>query len=136
LRINKEVRKEMCSTKGEDKGSDHNLQLSLSDKTKQKGIVEDITINTKTKCVKVALNHGCKQTIVCPIYQDWIKTTNTIENNDKQAGSEDITTTSNPPEKRSVTDVTNITDPNDAKAPDNRGQQVLAVRILKIVLII
>jgi hypothetical protein len=86
----------MCSnynnTKEEDKASDYNLQLSLSDKTKEKGIVEDITINTKTKCVKVALNHGCKQTIVCPIYQDWIKTTNTIENQAKKKGlgAEDV----------------------------------------------
>jgi hypothetical protein len=42
----------MCSdynTKEEDKVSDHNLQLSLSERTKQKGIVERITINTKVK---------------------------------------------------------------------------------------
>ena len=86
----------MCSNyhnvKGEDKASDHNLQLSLSDKTKEKGIIEDIIINTKTKSVKVALNHGCKQTIISPIYQDWIKTTNTLENQAKKKGlaAEDI----------------------------------------------
>ena len=82
----------MCSnysnTKEEDKASDHNLKLLLSDKTKQKGIVEDITINTKAKSVKVALNHGCKQTIISPIYQDWIKTTNTIEKQAKKKGLE------------------------------------------------
>jgi hypothetical protein len=80
----------MCSnyhnTKEEDKASDYNLQLSLSDRTKQKGIIEDIAINTKTKSVKVALNHGCKQTIISPIYQDWIKTVNTIENQAKKKG--------------------------------------------------
>jgi hypothetical protein len=61
----------MCSnynnTNEEDKGSD--LKLSLSDRAKEKGIIEDITINTKTKSVKVALNHGCKQTIISPIYR-------------------------------------------------------------------
>ena len=43
--------------------------------------------------------------------------------NGKQAAvdnNQDITTTSSP-EKQSVTDVTNITDPNDAKASDNTG---------------
>jgi hypothetical protein len=80
----------MCSnynnTQEEHKDSDHNLRLSLSDKTRQKGIIEDITINTKTKSVKVALNHGCKQTIVSPIYGDWIKTANTIEKQAKKKG--------------------------------------------------
>jgi hypothetical protein len=80
----------MCSNyhnaKGQDKGSDYTLQLSLSDRTKQKGIIEDITINTKTKNVKVALNHGCKQTIISPIYRDWIKTANTIEKQAKKKG--------------------------------------------------
>jgi hypothetical protein len=78
----------MCSnynnTNEEDKGSD--LKLSLSDRAKQEGIIEDITINTKTKSVKVALNHGCKQTIISPIYQDWIKTANTIEKQAKKKG--------------------------------------------------
>jgi hypothetical protein len=44
--------------------------------------------------------------------------------NDKQASVDnkhDITTTSNPPEKQSVTDVTNITHPIDAEAPDKTG---------------
>jgi hypothetical protein len=86
----------MCSnynnTRQEDKASDNNLKLSLSDKTKEKGIVEDITINTKIKSVKVALNHGCKQTIISPIYHDWIKTANTIEKQAKKKGlgAEDV----------------------------------------------
>src|ERR671930_1683615 len=86
----------MCSnyhnTKEEDKASDYNLQLSLSARTKEKGIIEDITINTKTKSVKVALNHGCKQTIISPIYHDWIKTANTIERQAKKKGfgSDDV----------------------------------------------
>ncbi len=86
----------MCSNynnaKEEDKASDYTLQLSLSDRTKQKGIVEDITINTRARSVKVALNHGCKQTIISPIYQDWIKTTNTIEKQAKKKGlgAEDV----------------------------------------------
>jgi hypothetical protein len=55
--------------------------------------------------------------------------------NDKQASVDNIPPSSNPPEKQSVTDVTNITDPNDAKPPGLSGQRVIAARILKIILI-
>jgi hypothetical protein len=53
--------------------------------------------------------------------------TDVTDYNDKQAAvsKQDIPATSNQndssPEKQSVTDVTNITDPNDAKAPDKTG---------------
>jgi hypothetical protein len=50
--------------------------------------------------------------------------TEVTDYNDKQASvdnKQDIPPSSNPPEKQSVTDVTNITDPNDAEAPDKAG---------------
>ena len=48
--------------------------LALSDKLKQKGLVQSITIDRKANIIKVTLNHGSNTPIISPIYPTWIKT--------------------------------------------------------------
>ena len=70
------------NTNQEHKDSDKDntlLHLSLSEKTRQKGMLQDIVINKKTNNIIATLNHGCKKTIISSIYPDWIKTTSVFK---------------------------------------------------------
>jgi hypothetical protein len=61
--------------------------LPLSDKLKQKGLVQSITIDKKANMIKVVLNHGSNTLIVSTIYPIWNKT---LRNFEKRAKSKKI----------------------------------------------
>lgn len=53
--------------------------LPLSDKLKQKGLVQSITIDRKSSTIKVILNHGSNAPIISTIYPTWSRTLSSFE---------------------------------------------------------
>src|SRR5690349_2153067 len=57
-----------------DSGKD-TIALDLNDTLQKEQIVTSFTVNKKTRCIVVGLNHKYeKKTVVSPVYKDWIKT--------------------------------------------------------------
>lgn len=75
-----------------DKSFDSEFEsLSLSDKLKQKGLVQSITIDRKANTIKVILNHGSNAPIISTIYPKWARTLSNFEKQTKRKiSSEDI----------------------------------------------
>lgn len=61
--------------------------LTLSDKLKQKGLVQSITIDRKASIIKVTLNHGSNASILSTIYPTWSRTLSSFK---KQAKSKNL----------------------------------------------
>ena len=85
----------------DDKQCNATVYLELSDKLKEKAIVESIGIYRRTNIV-VTLNHGCKKTIISCIYSKWTKTISDFE---KQAERKNLS-------KDDILDITNLLDDN------------------------
>src|SRR6186713_1449784 len=60
------------------------VSLTLSDKLKQKGLVQSITIDRKASIIKVILNHGSNAQIITPIYPTWSRTISSFEKQAKR----------------------------------------------------
>ena len=64
---------------GDNQGNNPIVNLQLSDKLKQKGVVQNIAVDRKASAIEVILNRGSKKTIVSTIYPNWNKTQNNFE---------------------------------------------------------
>ena len=85
----------------DDKQRNATVYLELSNKLKEKAIVENIGIYRRTNIV-ITLNHGCKKTIISHISPKWTKTISDFE---KQAERKNLS-------NDDITDITDFLDDN------------------------
>jgi hypothetical protein len=89
---------------GDNQGNNPIVNLQLSDKLKQKGVVQNIAVDRKASAIEVILNRGSKKTIVSTIYPNWNKTQNKFE---KQANRKNLS-------KGDIVDIQDVLDDNHA----------------------
>jgi hypothetical protein len=90
---------------GDNQGNNNPIvNLQLSDKLIQKGVVQNIAVDRKASTIEVILNHGLKKTIVSTIYPDWNKTQSNFE---KQANRKNLA-------KGDIVDIQDVLDDNHA----------------------
>jgi hypothetical protein len=89
---------------GDNQGNNPIVNLQLSDKLKQKGVVQNIAVDRKASAIEVILNRGSKKTIVSTIYPNWNKTQNNFE---KQANRKNLS-------KGDIVDIQDVLDDNHA----------------------
>jgi hypothetical protein len=93
------------SLHGESQGNNNPIvNLQLSDKLKQKGVVQNIGVDRKASTIEVILNHGSKKTIVSTIHPNWNKTQSNFE---KQANRKNLA-------KGDIVDIQDVLDDNHA----------------------
>ncbi|MGA7899932.1 MAG: hypothetical protein WCA39_13845 [Nitrososphaeraceae archaeon] len=101
-----------------DKSFPLEVALALSDKLKQKGLVQSITIDRKANTIKVILNHGSNASIISPMYPTWNRTISSFE---KQAKRKNLS-------KEDIVDIQDVFDDNHETITnhliDNSGQKI------------